>query len=195
MTDQPIVALIGGPNGAGKTTISRQVMLALNVERFINADEIAAGMSDDPQSVAIEAGRQMLKELKAARKDQESFVFESTLASRGFARFVEECKRDGFWFHLTYIWVPDVDLSLKRVALRVAAGGHLVPDDDIRRRHERSIRNFFELYMPLADEWDVLTNLDSSPFRSLAHGSGLDVHWVGDDAQWSRMRKAGGHDD
>ncbi len=95
-------------------------------------------------------------EMRLARGDD--FALESTLASRSLAPFVERCKDANYNFILFYVWLRDEELAVQRVAQRVESGGHDIPDDVIRRRYERGLSNFFELYQPLADEWFVLDN-------------------------------------
>lgn len=157
---QPRVAVLGGINGAGKTTASQRILRdALRIPVFTNADAIARGLNAfDPESEAMKAGRIMLdhmREMVAARK---SFAFETTLAARTYARWLAEMKRDGYEVHLFYYWLESADEAIQRVALRVKSGGHFVPDDTIRRRYSRSVRNFLELYRPVVTTWQVRDN-------------------------------------
>jgi predicted ABC-type ATPase len=147
------VVVIGGPNGAGKSTAAPFLLKgALGVLEFVNADQIALGLSAfAPETVAFQAGRIMLRRLQALALSGASFAFESTLSSRSFARFLVDCRRRGYRVILFYLTLPSADLALQRVALRVGQGGHGVPPDDVRRRFGRSLHNLFELYLPLAD--------------------------------------------
>lgn len=191
MDDDPLMVLIGGPNGAGKTTLASRLLPTLGLNNFINADNIARGMSDDVETVAAKAGRSMLLHLRAVSAARESFAFESTLASRTFAKFIADSRMLGYRFLLYYVWVPSADHSVLRVAKRVLSGGHNVPETDIRRRHARSARNFFELYQPLADGWIVFENPDGKPHQVVAAGAGRRVHWVNDEEFWNNLRSAG----
>ena len=65
---------------------------------------------------------------------------------------LREARRVGFSVRLCYLWLPDAKTSLRRVRQRVRAGGHDVPLADVRRRFLPSLRNFFDLYLPLSDE-------------------------------------------
>jgi predicted ABC-type ATPase len=156
----PHVAVLGGINGAGKTTASQRILRdALQIPVFTNADAIARGLNAfDPESEAMKSGRIMLdhmREMVAARK---SFAFETTLAARTYARWLAEMKRDGYAVHLFYFWLENADIAIGRVAERVRSGGHFVPDDTIRRRYARSVRNFLELYRPVVTTWQVRDN-------------------------------------
>ena len=60
--------------------------------------------------------------------------------------------------YLYYYWLDSAELAVRRVAERVNAGGHHIPPDDVRRRYGRSVKNFIELYRPIADYWEVMDN-------------------------------------
>jgi predicted ABC-type ATPase len=124
------VVVLSGPNGAGKSTAAPSLLKGrLSVDQFVNADEIARGLAGfAPETAAIPAGRIMLtrlRELAAARAD---FAFESTLASRSFARWLESLTSGGYRFHLVFLWLPSADLAVARVRDRVRQGGHDVPE-------------------------------------------------------------------
>ena len=191
MGDAPLLVLIGGPNGAGKTTLSSALLPTLGVSHFVNADNIAQGMSGSPGTVSAKAGRAMLLQLRALSTSGEDFAFESTLASRSFARFVADTKKHGYRFLLYYIWVPTAEQAVARVRRRFQNGGHFVAEADVRRRHGRSARNFFDLYRPLADAWIVFENPDGQPHQVVAAGAGDEVEWVGDEELWNSLSLAG----
>lgn len=151
--------IIGGPNGAGKTTTALQLFLRLGITHFINADMIAQGISPlDVESAARAAGRIMLQEMESCLANNDDFALETTLASRTLAPFVRRCKTAGYRFTLIYVWLQQPELAIARVAKRVRAGGHNIPEDVIRRRYERGRTNFLSLYKDLADEWIVVDN-------------------------------------
>ena len=158
--DSPLVLVIGGPNGAGKSTcaefVLRDVLTGLD---FVNADTIARGLSRyRPETVAVEAGRLMLRRLQQLGERRQNFAFETTLSGRSHVKLLKGLVEQGYQFELFYVWLRSPDLAVKRVSDRVKQGGHEVPVQDIRRRYYRSVRNFFELYMPLATRWRVYDN-------------------------------------
>ncbi len=161
----PRVFVLGGPNGAGKSTAARGILPAhVSISRFVNADEIARGLSAyDPGSVAVEAGRLMLRRLDALAEEGEDFAFETTLASRTFLPRFRKLQQAGYKIEVLYVWVPSPDMSVGRVASRVASGGHHVPAEVIRRRYERGRENFLREYRPLADTWEVYENTGAQP--------------------------------
>jgi predicted ABC-type ATPase len=154
------VVVIAGPNGAGKSTTAPAVLRnALQVREFVNADTIAAGLSAfSPETVAIAAGRLMLRRVHALAHERRDFAFETTLASRSFAPWLRELQAAGYTFHLVYLWLPTVELAVARVAERVRRGGHAVSEHIIRRRYERSLTNFYCSYSSFADSWVMLDN-------------------------------------
>lgn len=170
--DHPNVIIIAGPNGAGKTTSSAGVLRGrLRVDKFVNADEIARGLSAfDPEAVALTAGKLMLERLRTLAQERKDFAFETTLASRTFAPWIRALRQDGYKFHLVFLWVPHPDLSIARVRERVIMGGHHVPEETIRRRFYAGIRNFFELYQPIADMWQWYNNVAVPHARLIASG-------------------------
>jgi len=149
--------LIGGANGSGKTTVALQMLpYFLEVFEYVNADQIAAGISPfNSESVAIEAGKLMLKRLETLLNEKADFAFETTLSPRNFARFIRKCKDQDYIINLIYFWLETPELAIARVHRRVASGGHNIPEDIIRRRYERGRKNLIDLYLPLCDTWII----------------------------------------
>jgi|CXWL01.1.fsa_nt_gi predicted ABC-type ATPase len=157
----PNLVVIAGPNGAGKSTAAPLLIgKRLGIAEFVNADVIAAELSpSDPDAVAMQAGRIMLKRLDALTATGSDFSFETTLASRHFAPWIAKLQRErGYRFHLVYLWLPDVEQNILRVAGRVRHGGHNVSPDVIRRRYANGLRNFLDLYRPIANSWALYDN-------------------------------------
>lgn len=167
-THTPVIYIIGGPNGAGKTTFAREFLPAANVVEFLNADLLAAGLSPlQPSAMAVRSGRLLLarwRELLELRRD---FAFESTLSGRTYAGMLREARAAGYEMRLCYLWLPNVGMSIRRVRQRVRKGGHDVPELDLRRRYLPSLRNFFSLYLPLANEV-LLFNAAGNPPQLIA---------------------------
>ena len=191
----PNLVVLAGPNGAGKSTLAPAVLQGtLGVEEFVNADVIARGLSGfKPEGAAIQAGRIMLQRLRELARQRMDFAFETTLASRAFAPWIAGLIEDGYDFRLVYVWLPSADLCIARVADRVQAGGHHVPDDVVRRRYAGGLRNLFELYLPLAQTWQVYDNTNITHSRLVAEGHRDRTPIVYDEARWSLI--AGGRGD
>lgn len=165
--------IIAGCNGAGKTTASFTVLPELlQVKEFVNADEIARGLSPfQPEKVSIEAGRIMLRRLQELLAQRVDFAFETTLATRSFAGLIERAKARGYTITLIYYWLDSVELAIARVRARVADGGHNIPPDVIARRYEAGLRNFLYLYKSRVDYWLLIDNSQTQP-ELIAEGQG-----------------------
>ena len=183
----PHIIVIAGPNGAAPALLHG----LLGIEHFVNADVIARGLSAfDPESVSIQAGRIMLGRLRELASRGEDFAFETTLASRSFAPWIADLRRDaGYRLLLHYLWVPTPDFSVARVARRVQEGGHFVPPEVVRRRFYGGVSNFFTLYRPIADEWHVYDNSRTAALYRVAQGQGSELPIVYDESIWERIQK------
>lgn len=104
----PKLYIIAGCNGAGKTTASYTVLPEmLDCKEFVNADEIARGLSPfNPEHVAIEAGRLMLRRMDDLLEENADFAFETTLATRSYTKFIERAHQKGYFVSLLYFWLP-----------------------------------------------------------------------------------------
>jgi len=156
----PNLYIIAGCNGAGKTTASFAVLPEiLNCKEFVNADSIAAGISPfNPESVAIEAGRIMLKRINELLADGVDFALETTLSTRSYVSFVKKAQEVGYKVTLLFFWLDSPQTAFDRVARRVSQGGHNIPIDVIERRYYRGISNLINLYMTVCDNWIVTDN-------------------------------------
>lgn len=161
----PNVYIIAGPNGAGKTTFAREFLPNYaDCKNFVNADLIAQGVSPfSPETAAFHAGRLMLEEIDFYAKRGESFGFETTLSGQTYLSSVRNLKKRGYEVHFYFLWVLTVDLALARVRARVLEGGHDVPEAVVRRRFDRSIRNFLTRYRLLGDSWMLFDNSRAAP--------------------------------
>jgi predicted ABC-type ATPase len=149
----PQIYLIGGPNGAGKTTFARHFLPAVGIREFLNADSIAAGLSPlDPPAAAIRAARLLLTRWRELVQKGLNFGFESTLSGLTYAAMLRDAKSQGYQINLCYLHLTTVQHSIRRVRERVKKGGHNVPLADLKRRFLPSLRNFFQVYQPLADQ-------------------------------------------
>ena len=169
----PYLYIIAGCNGAGKTTASYTLLPEmLKCKEFVNSDEIAKGLSPfnaDSIAVAVEASRIMYKRMKELIAAKETFAMETTLATRTVANLIKEAQKEGYYVTLLYFWLNTPELAIARVKERVAAGGHNVPENTIRRRYKAGIRNLFDLYLPICDYWMVTDN-SMSPMEVIAKG-------------------------
>jgi len=187
----PHISIIAGPNGAGKSTCGPAVLQNnFHISEFVNADTIATGLSAfNPETVAISASRIMLKRIKQLAESKVNFAFETTLASRTFAPWIKNLKKQGYQFTLVYFWLHTPELAIERVAERVRFGGHFVPTETIKRRYQKSIVNFFTFYQPLADHWCFLDNSDKENPVLIAEGNQISNIIIHQEILWNHIQR------
>lgn len=161
--------VIAGCNGAGKTTSSYTILPEmLNCQTFINADEIAKGLSPfQPDKAAIKAGRIMLDSIKDLIHKNHDFAFETTLATKSYAGLISKAQKQGYFVVMVFFWLNSVELAIERVNLRVKEGGHNIDKETIIRRYYSGLRNFFKIYSGLVDYWLFIDN-SYPPFELVA---------------------------
>ena len=164
--------IIAGCNGAGKTTASFTVLPEmLKCKEFVNADEIARGLSPfNSESVSIEAGKIMLRRMQELIRVKKDFAFETTLAPRSYVHLVELAKSQGYLVTMVFFWLNSPDLAVARVKMRYANGGHDIEENVVRRRYFSGLRNLFLLYLPLCNFW-MMINSSVNPTRLIAEGA------------------------
>ena len=152
--------IIAGCNGAGKTTASFSILPEiLDCKEFVNADEIAKGLSPfQPEKVSFEAGRIMLHRISELLNQHENFAFETTLSTRSYKHRILEAKLKNYNVTLLFFWLKNPELAKERVKTRVKEGGHNIPEDIIERRYYNGIKNLFEIYLSIVDQVLIFDN-------------------------------------
>ncbi|QTD39041.1 zeta toxin family protein [Polaribacter batillariae] len=152
--------IIAGCNGAGKTTASFTILPEIiNCKEFVNADEIARGLSPfQPEKVAFEAGRIMINRVNELLLEEKTFAFETTLSSKTYKNKVIYAKKKGYSVILLFFWLNNTKLAVERVKVRVSEGGHHIPSDVIKRRYINGIKNLFNIYLPIMDSALIFDN-------------------------------------
>jgi predicted ABC-type ATPase len=151
----PTLIIIAGPNGAGKTTFAQEYFSAEERRfEFVNADEIArAREGRPPLELDVEAARIMLSRIEELVEAAADFAIETTLANLSYAQKIPAWQKRGYLVSLAYLRLDLADESVARVRKRVAAGGHDIPEDMIRRRLGNSLTYFDAI--SIVDEWYV----------------------------------------
>ena len=185
-----LLYIIAGCNGAGKTTASKTILpKSLRIKEFVNADEIAKGLSPfNPEGVAIEAGRLMLKRIEELLGRGESFSIETTLATRSYVNLVKRAHDRGYVVHLLFFWLDSIDLAKRRVALRVKNGGHNIPIDVIERRYVLGLKNLLGIFMNTVDLWILFDNSNYKSERIAFGGRNIRTK-VNDTVKFEIIRK------
>jgi predicted ABC-type ATPase len=184
----PLVVVIAGPKGAGKSTEAPELLRhALRVQEFVNADPIALGLSGlHPERAALAAGRVMLARLRTLARLRADFAFETTLASRTFAPWLDDLRASGYRAHLVFLSLSSAELALQRVAERVRMGGHDVPSDVVRRRFSAGLENFFSIYCQRVDSWQMYDR-SGLTHRLIALGRAGGTVIVEDQTSWTDL--------
>lgn len=185
----PNLYIIAGCNGAGKTTASYTVLPEmLNCKEFVNADEIARGISPfQAEKAAIDAGKIMLTRIQELINLQVDFSFETTLSARHFIKLIKEAQNKGYFVTLVFFWLNSVDLAIQRVKIRVSEGGHNIPEDTIRRRYKTGISNLINKYISICDYW-IIVNNSEGPFNLVAEGLNDKEVEIKDHNIWSKIK-------
>ena len=181
MTDKKLY-IIAGCNGAGKTTASFTILPEiLDCKEFVNADEIAKGLSPfQPEKVSFEAGRIMLNRINELLLENENFAFETTLSTRSYKHKIQEAKEKGYFTTLLFFWLKNTDLAKERVEIRVKEGGHNIPKDVIERRYKKGILNLFEIYLPIVDEVFIFDNSEGKHQLIAEKNFGEEINIISD---------------
>lgn len=189
----PNLYILAGPNGAGKTTTAFTLLPNfLDCREFVNADEIARGISPfNVETVAFEAGRVMLQRIDHLLNEQVDFALETTLSTRSYVQLIRRAKAVGYQVNLFFVYLSSPELAIERVQQRVRSGGHSIPADVIVRRYKRGLANLFQLYLPNCDFFLFVNNSGNSPVR-VAQGGAVHPLEVVDEPLWESLTKSYG---
>ncbi len=189
LQSMPKLYIIAGCNGAGKTTTSYTVLPEmLNCKEFVNADEIARGLSPfQPETVSFHAGRIMLTRIKELLAKKNDFGFETTLSTRSYIHLIRQAKKQGYTVILIYFWLQSIDIAKARVKARVEKGGHNIPTDVIERRYRRGIENFFAIYRDIVDNWLIYDNSYQVP-EIVIRGNFTEVSYIYNSDLWKKFQ-------
>lgn len=183
----PQAVIIAGPNGSGKSTCAELLLEASMT--FINADVIAQELGgEDTPNADLKAGRVLLERLSVLEEGRDDFALETTLSTRKLEGRVERLKTSGYEVHLLFLWLPSDDLAVERVAARVRAGGHFVPEPTIRRRFASGLRLFFNVFQPLVDTWRLYDNSRIADPRLIAWGRDQELFEAEQPALYEKIR-------
>ncbi len=179
--------IISGCNGAGKTTASFTILPdILNCDEFVNADEIAKGLSPfHPESASIQAGKLMLERINKLISKEKDFAFETTLATKSYRNLILSAKEKGYHVTLLFFWLRSDDLAVKRVETRVKEGGHNIPENVIRRRYGNGLNNFFNIFESIVDNWIFIDN-SGEPYEVIAQKNDYELI-INNSNQWNLL--------
>ena len=168
----PTLYIISGCNGSGKTTCTYSLLPEmLECKQYVNSDEFAKALSPfNPGAASLKAGRLMLLKVKYLMDRNETFSIETTLATRTLIKIATIAQNRGYSVVILYFWLSSPQMAIQRVRNRVAAGGHDIPEEVIKRRYYMGLDYLFNDYIPMCDHWILADNSDP-PFKVIAQGS------------------------
>jgi len=181
--------VISGANGSGKTTFAEKYAdKYLQSKEFITTDLIAKGISPlNYKNVFVEAGKLAFKRINYLLLKKADFSFETTLSGKGYLKLFKNIKNVGYKINIVYLYIPDVNFAIKRVAERVKHGGHSVDDTDIKRRFYRSVYNLFNLYWDILDDIEIIDNSNITPqIIAIRRNGRLSIF---DDLKFNQMKR------
>ena len=186
------VYIIAGSNGSGKTTFAKTFLPEYaKCDHFVNADLIAQGLSPfSPRQAALKAGKLVLEQIKQFTDAGTDFGFETTLSGVTYLKYFQRLKQEGYIIHIFFLWIPGFELAIGRIKDRVEQGGHSVPSEDVKRRFERSLENFLKEYRPLADQWMLFDNSQTTP-QLIARKQNANIDVLNSNLFESITKKAG----
>ncbi len=164
MSKNPILIIFAGANGSGKTTVAKLLLPKRKIKEFINADEIAKGLSPfNPQDQHISAGRIVIERMTGFIERKEDFAIETTLSGRTLFPKLKEAHKSGYIIEMHYIFSADINVNIQRIKNRVAQGGHHVASLDVRRRYWRSLKNWLMPYKNICDIMRIYDTTAGAP--------------------------------
>lgn len=182
------IYIIAGPNGAGKTTAYREILKIYKCEEFVNADEIAKGLSPlNPDDVQRKSGRMMLQRIEELLKNDKSFAIETTLSGKGNISLIKKAKNKGYQVTIIFLYLNAVNLAIDRVKIRVQEGGHNIPKAVIKRRYDRGLKNLFKRYMPIVNSWSLVDNSNEEA-KEIARGTLESTPLVNSENIWQQLK-------
>ena len=188
----PTLFIIAGPNGVGKTTFADRYLPDEAKQReFVNADLIARGLSPyDPEAAAMEAGRIALTRIRELIASRTGFTWETTMSGKTAVVWLRQAREAGYVLKAYFLWVRNLETTIRRIRQRVIEGGHAISEDLSRRRFFKTIQNFFTIYRPLMTSWRLYENELLGPRLLAVEKYGRLV--VRDPAQFAQMQRETG---
>lgn len=161
----PQLWIIAGPNGAGKTTFTEEKIKGR--VPVVNPDEIASRLNpENINSVRVKAGREAIRLQKKLLESRADFAIETTFSGKREIDLVKKAQAEGYKVTLVYLGIENKNVTVGRIAERVAGGGHNIPTADALRRYDRSMKNIIPA-LEAVDRAFVLDNTHPQKARLL----------------------------
>jgi predicted ABC-type ATPase len=188
--NRPRFTIIAGANGSGKTTLTRWNAESFRNIPLLDPDAISKALQPTmPGTSAIAAARHVLIAAHEHIRKGESFAVETTLSGQGYLQMMLEARACGFEAVLVYIGTENVEINLARIRDRVLAGGHNVPEADVRRRYQRSFQKLATA-ISRADHTILFDNSTEEGYRLAAILSSDEQQWFDSKPNWAAFTKS-----
>ena len=142
-----------------------------------------------PSTFPIAAARRVLESAKDHISRRESFAVETTLSGKLYLRMMVDARKRGFEVVLVYIGTENVEINLARITNRVLAGGHDVPQSDVRRRYKRSFENL-PTALARADHTILFDNSTEEGYRLIAVLGPSESQWFEPIPSWAKANQS-----
>ena len=143
-----IYTIIGGVNGVGKSSFTGVLKSrATDLGTIIDVDKMTAQVGGD----AIMGGKAAIKKIEDCIAKGVSFTQETTLSGHRIEKTAQRLKNDGYYIRLYYVGLDTVEESKRRIANRVARGGHDINAEDVDRRFAQRF-DAIKKILPYCDE-------------------------------------------
>ena len=184
---RPTLTFIAGANGSGKTTLTRWNAELFREIPVLDPDAIANTLQASASGLfPMAAARHVLKSAAEHLSKNESFAVETTMAGKNYLQMMLDARNRGFETVLVYIGTENVEINLARIRNRVLAGGHDVPEEDVRRRYLRTLDNL-PIAIKRADHSILFDNSTEDGYRLIAILSTTGNQWFGPKPHWARL--------
>ncbi len=186
----PLLLVIAGPDGAGKSSFAPSLLLRYPAEMpYLDFDQIAEarGRGNAP-GARMGAGRELLAQLRALTLRRAPFALETTLSEFSIRQRVTDLVAQGYRLHLHFLWLPDAEMAVQRVAGRVHMGGHDVAPALVRCQYDGGLRNFENGVRMLTERWFAYDAFSTPRPRLVAQGGPGDDVSIDDLELWVSMR-------
>jgi predicted ABC-type ATPase len=167
------LVIVGGVNGCGKSTFARMAAGSefLLRQTPINPDDLTIAAATEATKRGFDLGKSgaNLVAVERAEKavwraiaESKSAAVETVLSSDKFLPLVDAARERDYHTRLVFVALPTVELAIERVAARVRAGGHGVPEAQVRSRWSRAHRNLVA-FAAVVDDVLVFSNEGTEP--------------------------------
>ena len=188
--NRPRLTIIAGANGSGKTTLTRWDAENFREIPVLDPDAISKALQPTAAGTSAVAGaRKVLNSARQHVEKGEDFAVETTLSGQGYLQMMREARTRGFEIVLVYIGTERVRINVGRIRDRVVAGGHDVPEVDVRRRYLRSFQNLAAA-IERADHTILFDNSTEEGYRLVAVLGASGNQWFEPVPDWAKASRS-----